>query len=220
MRRRRCCEREIRGGETARRPESLRRSGGTLAGWIGSLATLALVPKCPMCLAAYVALVSGMGISVTTAAYLRMSLLIVSVTTMVWLSVKWVAGISADEIGGLFVVNLAGECVGGMGNGGSGTERSSDDGGFSDFGFAGTGFAGVRAVNVDAIGALRGESDRNGDELLVFDGDSAFGDGQFVESPKCFHGFGREGVELFDFGEIFFVKHILLCRRRGSSSGR
>jgi hypothetical protein len=38
---------------------------------------LALVPKCPMCIAAYLALGGGLGVSLTTAAHLR--------TAMLWL---------------------------------------------------------------------------------------------------------------------------------------
>jgi hypothetical protein len=69
-------------------PAALWRRGRAIASWIVPGATLALLPKCPVCLAAYVALVSGIGISVTTATYLRAFLLILSVATVLGLGLK------------------------------------------------------------------------------------------------------------------------------------
>jgi len=46
-------------------------SGGVIPGVL-----LVLIPKCPMCIAAYVALISGVGISVSTATYLREAMII------------------------------------------------------------------------------------------------------------------------------------------------
>ena len=59
-----------------------RRVGGELAGWILPSATLALMPKCPACVAAYVALVSGVGISMHAAAWLRSSILVACIVTL------------------------------------------------------------------------------------------------------------------------------------------
>jgi hypothetical protein len=53
-----------------------RRTGGAAAFALPSVA-LALVPKCPMCIAAWLAIGGGFGISISTAAHLR--------TAMVWL---------------------------------------------------------------------------------------------------------------------------------------
>jgi len=43
------------------------------------------MPKCPVCLAAYVALWTGLGLSFATAQYVRWSLLLVSGTALLYL---------------------------------------------------------------------------------------------------------------------------------------
>jgi len=52
-------------------------------GWIAPSLGLALIPKCPACLAAYVAAISGAGISIPMAARLRTGLLIVCLSALV-----------------------------------------------------------------------------------------------------------------------------------------
>src|SRR5262245_20633545 len=59
-----------------------------VAEWIVPSAILALVPKCPMCLAAYIALWTGVGLSLSAAIYLRASLLIVSTVLILFLAVR------------------------------------------------------------------------------------------------------------------------------------
>jgi Flp pilus assembly protein TadB len=85
---RHCCQIATRGRDNARRPASRLRRSGEIAGWIIPSATLVLLPKCPACVAAYVALFSGVGISVASASNLWTSLLILCVATLLSLAVK------------------------------------------------------------------------------------------------------------------------------------
>ena len=59
----------------------------TLA-WVLPSVILALVPKCPACLAAHVALWTGLGLSLSTATYLRWALVLVCVSLLLFLIVK------------------------------------------------------------------------------------------------------------------------------------
>lgn len=56
------------------RTSGLRRSGAA-ARWLGPGALLLLMPKCPACLAGYVALWTGLGLSFTAAEHLRTGLI-------------------------------------------------------------------------------------------------------------------------------------------------
>lgn len=57
-------------------------------GWIGPGAVLVMMPKCPMCFAAAIALATGMGISVAAATILRSSLIALSVIALCAVAVR------------------------------------------------------------------------------------------------------------------------------------
>ncbi len=83
-----CCRRATCDREKQSRPVSRRRCGWEAAGWLLSTATLALMPKCPICLAAYIAMFSGIGISISSATLLRTSLIVVCISALFFLVLK------------------------------------------------------------------------------------------------------------------------------------
>lgn len=72
-----------------------------LAGWIVPSLVLAFIPKCPACFAAYVAIGTGLGLSVAAAANLRMLLIILSVISMVFLAAKQIRRLIAHTCASL-----------------------------------------------------------------------------------------------------------------------
>lgn len=78
------------------RARMVSRSRG-FAGWIVPGAVLALVPKCPLCIAAYLALVTGMGISISAAARLRWGVVIACLAWLTWMVARraWRGRLSA-----------------------------------------------------------------------------------------------------------------------------
>jgi hypothetical protein len=64
------------------------RRGWQIAGGACWLGVWGLMPKCPVCLAAYVTLWTGLGLSLAAATYLRWSLLLSSGVLLVYLALK------------------------------------------------------------------------------------------------------------------------------------
>ena len=52
-------------------------------------ALLVLVPKCPVCMSAYIALGTGVGITVSTATYLRIALIFICITAIAYIVARW-----------------------------------------------------------------------------------------------------------------------------------
>ena len=67
---------------------TLARRGREAAGWIVPSGILALLPKCPACIVAYLAVGSGIGISVSTAIYLRMGLVILCTAALAYFALR------------------------------------------------------------------------------------------------------------------------------------
>jgi hypothetical protein len=76
-----CC-----GGEPP--TKSPPRRGWQIVGGVLSIAVWVFMPKCPICLAAYLALWTGLGLSFVEATYLRQSLLLLSAAFLLYIFVK------------------------------------------------------------------------------------------------------------------------------------
>jgi hypothetical protein len=78
-----CCD----GRNVSRTPTRGRRYV-EVAGWVFPGFILAILPKCPACVAAHVAVRTGLGLSLSTATYLRWSLLVLCAAALLYPGVK------------------------------------------------------------------------------------------------------------------------------------
>lgn len=67
---------------------SVRRCCGTAVGTAAPAAVLVLLPKCPACIVAWLAVTAGLGVSVSTAATLRCLIVAACVACLVWAAVR------------------------------------------------------------------------------------------------------------------------------------
>jgi len=65
----------------------LRQCAGAAA-WVAPSAGLVLMPKCPLCFAAYVAMATGLGLTATAAGYVRWGVLALCVVSLLVLVVR------------------------------------------------------------------------------------------------------------------------------------
>lgn len=87
----RCCH-HITGQHTGSRTSTPLRRLYRAVKWVIPGVILMAMPKCPICIVAYVALFTGMGISLSAAAHLREFVLILCCLPFLLLAVKWAAG--------------------------------------------------------------------------------------------------------------------------------
>lgn len=85
MRGQACCE-----AECAVEAERAPRSSGLarVVEWTLPGAVLVLMPKCPACVAAYVALGTGVGISISAASYVRAGIIMACVAALMYLAAR------------------------------------------------------------------------------------------------------------------------------------
>jgi membrane protein DedA with SNARE-associated domain len=78
-----CC------GVSSRKETVAPRRWRGLGGCVGSGALLVLLPKCPLCVAGYLAVFTGMGMAAPVAAHLRFALGAIFVASLVYLVGRW-----------------------------------------------------------------------------------------------------------------------------------
>ena len=84
-----CCQNKTRADkDNTHQPASRWCRGGEIVGGVVPSAPLALLPKCPACVAAYVALATGIGISLPTATCLRAMLVVLCGASLLFITAR------------------------------------------------------------------------------------------------------------------------------------
>jgi hypothetical protein len=71
-----------------KRPTGLLRRAWRSIQWLFPATLLVLMPKCPLCMAAYFALFTGIGVSVSTARWIQILMLVFCLTSLAYLAVR------------------------------------------------------------------------------------------------------------------------------------
>jgi hypothetical protein len=89
-----CCDTDpvVVEPEVAEPSSGLRARFGRIGAWIAPAAGLALMPKCPMCIVAYIAIWTGAGISISAASHLRTLTLILCAVALAYLTLGLLRG--------------------------------------------------------------------------------------------------------------------------------
>lgn len=94
----RCCQGS--GAASSPSPRSWVSRVGEMVNWLAPSILLALLPKCPACMAGYIALATGIGVSLPIAAYLRMVVAVLCGAWLVFVVVKRVRSVRGWSRGG------------------------------------------------------------------------------------------------------------------------
>lgn len=62
--------------------------GRTVMGWLLPATILTALPKCPLCIAAYLAIATGFQVSISTAAYIRIAAIILCAACIGFLAIR------------------------------------------------------------------------------------------------------------------------------------
>jgi len=74
--------------DDGKRPSGLLRRAWRRAQWLFPATLLVLMPKCPLCVAAYIALFTGVGVSVSTARWIQILMLAICLTSLAYFAVR------------------------------------------------------------------------------------------------------------------------------------
>jgi hypothetical protein len=107
MNTRHCCEFASKNaeGETVpaqrmnngQKPLTFVQSSLSIIRWILPGIVLGILPRCPICLAGYIAIATGVGVSITTAIYLRIGLILLCVMLLLYFVMKRLISLKQKE---------------------------------------------------------------------------------------------------------------------------